>query len=104
MVCDYHHTDKWVPGTIVLKLGPVTYQVDLGKGNIVKRHVDQLIQCFVPQTADSKSNETPSIEDNFQYTETTEHPSQEAIVDDPPSPRYPQGVRRPPVRFGEFSN
>ena len=47
MVCDYHHDAKWVPGTIVKILGPVTYRVDIGGGNIVKRHIDQLTQRVV---------------------------------------------------------
>ena len=104
MVRDYRHTDKWVPGTIVRKLGPVTYQVDLGKGNIVKRHVDQLTQCFTPPPPDSTSKETSSIGDNFHYPETTEPLSQEPVSDSPPSPRYPQRLRRPPDRFEVFKN
>ena len=62
MVCDFRHTDKWVPGTIVQKLGPVTYQVDIGSGNIVKRHIDQLTQRLTPQPVVSETNETQTIE------------------------------------------
>ena len=50
MVRDCHHTDKWVPGRIVWKLGPVTCQADTGNGNIIKCHVDQLTQCLVLQS------------------------------------------------------
>ena len=66
MVRDFRHTDKWVPGTIVQKLGPVTYQVDIGSGNIVKRHIDQLTQRLTPQPVVSETNETQTTEDNFQ--------------------------------------
>ena len=78
MVRDYHHADKWVPGIIVRKLGPVTYQVDLGKGNIAKRHVDQLTKCFTSPPSDSTSEQS-SIGDNFDYPETTEPVSQEPV-------------------------
>ena len=74
MVRDFRHTDKWVPGTIVQKLGPVTYQVDIGSGNIVKRHIDQLTQRLTPQPVVSETNETQTTEDNFQYHESTEPP------------------------------
>ena len=40
MVRDYRLADKWIPGTIVQKLGPVTYEVDLGSGNLVKPMCD----------------------------------------------------------------
>ena len=96
MVRDYRHTHKWVPGTIVQKLGPVTYQVDLGKGNIVKPHVDQLTWRLAPQSADLESKETPSTEDFFHYSEHPALPSQELVDNNPPTQHYPQRVRRPP--------
>ena len=39
-VRDYHGKDKWVPGTINKKCGPLTYQVTVSKG-FWKRHIDQ---------------------------------------------------------------
>ena len=42
MVRYYHGDAKWIPGTILKKLGPVTYSVDIGDGRTVKRHIDQL--------------------------------------------------------------
>ena len=99
MVHDYHHTDKWVPGTIVQNLGLLTFHVDIGNGNIVNCHVNQLTQCLATRSVGSETKETPSIEDNFQYPEITEPPSQEPVADDHPPPQYPQKVRRPPDRF-----
>ena len=40
-VRDYHGKDKWVPGIINKKCGPLTYQVTVSKG-LWKRHIDQL--------------------------------------------------------------
>ena len=40
-VRDYHGKDKWVPGTINKKCGPLTYQITVSKG-LWKRHIDQL--------------------------------------------------------------
>ena len=99
MVRDFRHNSKWVPGTIVMKLGPVTYHVDLGGGNIVKRHIDQLTQRLesLPVTL-NETTENPTIKDNFQYPETVEQPRQEPVVE-AQRDRYPQRVRRPPDRL-----
>ena len=87
-----------MPGTIVKKLGPVTYQVDLGSGCLVKRHIDQLTKRAEPQPETSAP--PTNQEDYCQYPDTTELPVQEP-VDLPPHPpaRYPQRVRKPPDRF-----
>ena len=89
MVRDFRHTDKWVPDTIAQKLGPMTYQVDIESGNIVKRHIDQLSQCLTPQPIVFETNETQTIEDNFQYPESTEPPRPRPVFDNH-QPRYPQ--------------
>ena len=38
----YGNTASWVPGTIDLQTGPVSYTVHLEDGTIVRHHVDQL--------------------------------------------------------------
>ncbi|XP_022825572.1 uncharacterized protein K02A2.6-like [Spodoptera litura] len=35
--------EKWVPGTIVEQTGPVSYKVDIGRGENLRRHVDQIM-------------------------------------------------------------
>ena len=76
MFHDFRHNSKWVPSTNVKKLGPVTYHVDLGGGNILKCHIDQLRQHMVhvplPDTP-NEATENSTVEDNFQYPETAEH-------------------------------
>ncbi|XP_050553385.1 uncharacterized protein K02A2.6 [Spodoptera frugiperda] len=34
---------KWLPGTIVEQTGPVSYKVDVGRGESWRRHVDQIV-------------------------------------------------------------
>ena len=97
MVRDYRGTNKWVPGTIVRKLGPVTYQVNIGSGNLVKRHIDQLTQRLEAQPLVPETTENPTVEDNFQYPAIVEQPRQEPVVE--VCQRYPQRVRRPPDRL-----
>ena len=55
MVRNYHGDAKWIPGTILNKLGPVTYSVDIGDEWTVKRHIDQLHQ-YVHYSPESTSN------------------------------------------------
>ena len=39
---DYGGADKWVPGIVLQRLGPITYSIEISNGRIVKRHIDQL--------------------------------------------------------------
>ena len=55
MIRNYHGDAKWIPGTVVKKLGPVTYSVDIGDRRTVKRHIDQLRQN-VHYSPESTSN------------------------------------------------
>ena len=42
LVRDYRGESKWIAGTVLRKLGPVSFQVDVGTGQVWKRHVDEL--------------------------------------------------------------
>ena len=97
MARDYRGTNTWVSGTIVRKLGPVTYQVNIGSGNLVKRHIDQLTQRLEAQPLVPETTENPTVEDNFQYPAIVEQPRQEPVV--VVCQRYPQRVRQPPDRL-----
>ena len=67
MVRNYHGDTKWIPGTVLKKLGPVTYSVDIGDGWMVKRHIDQLHQ-YVHHSPKSTSN---SMDDYYYYEPVT---------------------------------
>ena len=43
MVHDFHpNSDKWISGTMLSQLGPVTYNVEVEKRKVLKRHVDHM--------------------------------------------------------------
>ena len=42
LVRDYLEENKWIPGMVLRKFGQVTYLTDVGKGQVWKRHLDQL--------------------------------------------------------------
>ncbi|CAC5392592.1 unnamed protein product [Mytilus coruscus] len=66
LVRDYRDNNKWKQGVIVHKLGPVTYQVQVGD-LIWKRHIDQ-IREFVPQ----ENKDIPNILENTKSDIDTE--------------------------------
>ena len=47
---NYSGNRKWISGTIVKQTGPVSAQVELGNGTIVRRHHDQLLVRQSPST------------------------------------------------------
>ena len=53
---NYSGGKKWIPGIITKITGPVSYQVTLTDGRILKTHLDQIWICY----------------DNAQNTEATD--------------------------------
>ena len=112
MVRSYHGEDRWIPGTVFRKLGPVTYSIDIGKGQTVKRHIDQLRQ----RGDDPSPKGIPEYPDDhyFQYESDTpatdsrprtpRRDDEETLPQRPereetPESRYPRRRHRPPDRF-----
>ena len=95
MVMNYRSSDKWIPGTVLKKLGPVTYCIEIDNGKIIKRHIDQLRHSSTPSGLSTPhiSNPDTNIQDNFQYSDNQDH------VPPEPEPRYPHRIRRPPDRL-----
>ena len=62
-VRDYRGSRKWIPGVIMAKTGPLSYQVKIGPGSIWRRHVDQLLDADTSQPV------------TFQQTPEPEYPS-----------------------------
>lgn len=44
MVRNLHPGDKWVPGTIIERTGPLSYVVQVAGGQIWRHHIDHLRQ------------------------------------------------------------
>ena len=53
MARNYAKGDKWLPGKVERKTGPVSFRVRLEDGNLIKRHQDQLHmrQSSLPQVS-----------------------------------------------------
>ena len=58
---NYHHVDKWLPGVIKQKSGPVSYRVKLANGKTRRCHQDQVRKRSVEVSQDSSRE--PDIPD-----------------------------------------
>ncbi|CAG2187289.1 unnamed protein product [Mytilus edulis] len=58
VVRDYRNKNKWTPGTISTKTGPVSYQVQIDPTTIWRRHADQIIDSNISSTEQSISEQT----------------------------------------------
>ncbi len=113
MVRDYRGDNKWTAGTILRKLGPVTYHVDVGRGQVWKRHLDQLRHrgSEFREPATDPINSSVDGNDFIPFEQDAPPPPEEDApgplpgIDPPREPtpvreRYPRRERHPPERYG----
>lgn len=101
-VKDFRYQGKWIPGTIVQKLGPITYSVEVKNGQTIKRHVDHLMRPMQWNTCSSSAVASDFTPDNFFHpTVCNPQPNQEDQPLQEPMERchYPQRDRHPPNRL-----
>ena len=105
MARDFRSQDKWLPGVIHSQSGPVSYDVELENGKIVKRHIDHLQDRSVltkPSTpVDSQPEDFTQGFESFHDSPSVTSPS---TSESNPSPnaavrRYPQREHHPPERL-----
>ena len=106
---DYRE-NKWTPGRIVTRNGPLMYEVDVGE-QTWRRHVDQLLNVQPNSTselpASNQQDPTPDSPSNTQLipvhdTPKTMTPAKESVSPEktPQGPRrYPERTRAPPKRL-----
>ena len=116
---------RWVPGSVVEKLGPVSFLVRVSSGELWRRHVDHIREGGVsppgtqgshgqdvPGSKDSQSQEddtfllvpfptTPVVSSEPEVSVVTSTDSESASKNSRPStePHYPSRVRCRPKRF-----
>ena len=86
---------KWVVGTVVEKLGDISYRVQVGN-QVWKRHVDQLLQTTITQANTDTNND---ITDDLNAWPSTLNDSLASQQPEQESRRYPTRLRRPPDRY-----
>ena len=122
-VRNYHHGNRWLPGTIEQRTGPVSFRIKLSDGRIRRCHQDQIRHRYVEITQESPKDPDPisvpiprseSSPDTAQPTDVTPEASTEptdateeqssdrtenAEGNSIPRKTYPTRVRNPVVRF-----
>ena len=104
MVRSFQEPNKWIPGIILQKLGPVTYQVEIANGRIQKRHIEHLIlrrESSSVSTAPDATQLDSAVRDNYHYPQDETIPAQldRREPEQPVVHRYPQRHHHPPERL-----
>ena len=103
---------RWIRGSIIKTQGPVSYLVRVASGDVWRRHIDDIRDgCHSPQSMPSDRLDVETSEDganvfmpDLPQESLSSLDNQQATPEAPPVPssqRYPQRVRRPPVRYGQ---
>ena len=103
---------KWMPGTVVKVMGPLSYEIELENGTRVRRHVNSVKRREENQGSQQASHPPMLLglqtSDDIENPETSDHSgtgeSGEPQVPepDPPPPHPCQSIRtrNPPERYG----
>ena len=102
MTRDFCSQGKWLPGVIQSQSGPVSYDVELENGKIVKRHIDHLRDRSVLTKPSTPVDSQP--EDSTQGFESFHDSPSTSTLESNPSPnaavrQYPQREHHPPERL-----
>ena len=98
MIRDFLSKRKWMPGTVKSQRGPVSYEIELDDGRIMRRHVDHIqLRLRSPSTEPPGVAQPPDSTQDFEYLpSSTESTDSEAVQ---PTRRYPPRDRHPPNRL-----
>ncbi|XP_028656990.1 uncharacterized protein K02A2.6-like [Erpetoichthys calabaricus] len=114
---DYRHSNqKWQPGKIVSKTGPLTYTVQVGHDTVWRRHIDQLLdaqaqedtsqdeaeELIIPQNSNEFTFLTPDSSlapGESQPQESAESTSSQMSAPPTQERRYPERIHKPPERL-----
>jgi len=109
-------TRRWVPGTVVERLGPISYLIRVHNQELWRRHVDHIrdgvelphsTECSPSQEDGAflsvpfpSTSEVPSEPEDSNTTTSDREPDvQNSSSTEQTEPRYPSRVRRRPDRF-----
>ena len=100
-----------MPGHIVNKKGPVSFEIELQNGQKCHRHQDHLRHRATSNSVSEKQSEenTLLIDDDDDQSDSEPEAEPEHVENNSPEPdasggesrRYPSRIRRPPNGYGQ---
>ena len=96
MARNFCQGEKWIPGVIVKRLGPLTYLIELKQGLCWKRHIDHLRKwngSYPPNNV---------MDDAFMMLPSQPRTEAPQLVQE--ESRYPTHNRRPPERLTYYDH
>ena len=91
---------KWVLGTVLEKLGDISYRIQVGH-QIWKRHIDQLLQTTITEDNNDNTDDSSDELNSWSFTSNVSSTNQQS---EQKVRRYPTRFRRPPDRYSPSNN
>ena len=100
-VCNFGTGPNWITGKITACRGPVSFEVELDDGKVVRRHVDHVRRCTLPSPPPREDCASEDITFPSTLCEAQEpEVNPDRSKDTPQEPRRSTHVRRPPEYYG----
>ena len=103
LVRNFPNDDYWLRGILKDKSGPLSFNIELEDGRIIRRHMDHIRYYKVPDLGGRESNETfsDSVEVSLPQPKVVES---EIAESNPQYPRRSSKIHHPPVRYQPDEN
>lgn len=104
MMRDYRRKDKWIPGIIAQRSGPVSYRVQVDPMIHWRRHADQIIESQVQmmtpnieisQSTQSSNSSASYVDNDYRETDVPEYISSQPVKYDVAPMKTPKVARTP---------
>ena len=99
-VCSFDGTNKWLPGTILAKQGPLSFKVTLDDDRVVRRHIDHVRSRMSSDIPVEAVTSVPSDVLPFSMDDDPEQHS-EPVTSENNTVRRSSRISRPPTRLIE---
>ncbi|XP_057674326.1 uncharacterized protein K02A2.6-like [Corythoichthys intestinalis] len=115
---NYSSGPTWIPGAVTKKTGPVSFQVTLGNGQVVRRHIDQvrgrssITSATAPVSPERSHEDDPEEttlpellipEDDTAVTATSTAQEAAVMADEQPTLRRSQRARKAPEYLKDYT-
>ena len=97
MARNFHDGDKWVPGMVIERKGPLSYTIQTESGMLWRRHIDQLRKLATSTANSADSPEESTSPYDIGGPSHTSDPEHEPEADAPPEEPEELPPNEPPL-------